>query len=131
MRILSAITNALRSFFGVTNQEWAYRQIMLIVSLIVTTLGFIGYGFIAQSTHSFLLSIILFSTAFLNVVNLILIKNSRSFKFSSYFFVIIYSLSMAYLVFDGGRSGYGYIWFYSIPVVNISILGVKRHYLNI
>jgi CheY-like chemotaxis protein len=126
MRILSAITNALRLYFAVGNQEWAYKRLMLIVSLFVTSAGFVGYAIYTYMSQSFWLSMILCVSSVLNIVNLILIKKNHAFKFSAYMFVVTYSLSMAYLLFDGGRSGYGFIWFYSIPVMNISILGMKK-----
>jgi len=124
MRILSVFTLFLIRTFKITNRELGYRYLMLIVSLLISTFGLFAFGIKAFSTYSYHLAYVLMLSVFLNLTNLILLKQKSNFQFSSYFFIFTFLLTMAYLVFDSGRGGYGYLWFFAIPVVNISILGV-------
>jgi len=126
MKVLSNLVNILIRNFNVNVQENSYRHLMLIASLFVSIIGYLGFAIKSFSTDSILLFYVLLVSAILFLINLIILQKYTLIKFSSNFYIITFLLSMAYLVFDSGRSGYGYIWFYAIPIINTSILGVKR-----
>lgn len=126
MRLLSVFTNFLIRKFNVTDREFSNRHLILVVSLLISVIGLFGFAMKSYSTNSLNLFYVLSVSSFLNVINLILLKRKRWWNFSSYFFIATILLTMSYFVFDSGRNGYGYIWFYTIPVLNISILGVKN-----
>ncbi len=126
MNILSKITDYLIKIFKIGNQEDSYKHLLLVVSLLITIVGFSGFAIKSFATHSVNLFYVLTIASLFNIVNLIIIKIKSTFNFSAYFYIITLLLTMAYLVFDSGRSGYGYLWFYIIPVVSVSVLGVKK-----
>lgn len=126
MRLLSVFTNFLIRKFKVTDRELSNRHLILVVSLLISSIGLFGFALKSYSTNSLNLFYILFVSTVLNIINLGVLKRKQCWNFSSYFFIATILLTMSYFVFDSGRNGYGYIWFYTIPVLNISILGVKK-----
>jgi len=126
MRLLTTFTTFLIREFKINNRGHGYHNLMLVVSLMVSILGFGAFTIKAFSTHSIELATVLLVSSIINIVNIISLKYLLKFRFSSYVFILTLMLSMIYIVFDSGRNGYGYIWFYAIPVVNISILGVRK-----
>ncbi len=126
MRLLRVITELLISFFRLKEQSLTYKKLMLVVFLIINILCYITYGILSYFTSSYTWIIILSVAALLNLFILYLIRQKSSYKITSGIFITLYNVSMAYLVFDGGRYGYAYVWFYFIPMVNVVILGIKK-----
>ncbi len=126
MNILSKTTDFVIKVFNIRTHEGSYKHLLLVISLLITIVGFLGFAIKAYTTHSINLFYVLTIASILNIGNIILIKLKSTFTFSSYFYIAIFLLAMAFLVFDSGRSGYGYLWFYIIPVVSVSVLGVKK-----
>ena len=126
MRILSVFTLFLIRNFNITSRDYSYRHLMLTVSLLISTLGFFAFSIKSFSNYSMNLAYVLAISSVLNLANLVFLKLKSNFTFSSYLFIVSFLLTMSYLVFDSGRNGFGFIWFYTIPVVNISILGVRK-----
>ncbi len=126
MRILSFLTNYIRSYFVAKQFEGGYRHLMLLVSMLVSIPMFLIFAYMSFINNSETLSIILISSSIINILNITLLLYRKTVKFSSYLFIVTYTLTLSYVIFDSGRYGFGYLWFYSIPAANLAILGARQ-----
>ncbi len=126
MRILSFLTNYIRSYFVAKQFEGGYRHLMLLVSMLVSIPMFLIFAYMSFINNSETLSIILISSSIINILNITLLLYRKTVKFSSYLFIVTYTLTLSYVIFDSGRYGFGYLWFYSIPAANLAILGTRQ-----
>ncbi len=126
MRILSFLTNYIRSYFVAKQFEGGYRHLMLLVSMLVSIPMFLIFAYMSFINNSETLSIILISSSIINILNITLLLYRKTVKLSSYLFIITYTLTLSYVIFDSGRYGFGYLWFYSIPAANLAILGARQ-----
>lgn len=99
---------------------------MLIGSLVASVIFFSGFSINVYLYNSYNLFYVLLGVTILNFVNLVFLKLYKSVSLVSYLYLISILLAFSYFVFDSGRGGYGYIWFCSLPILNISILGIKK-----
>ena len=126
MKLLNKLTNYLIHSFNISINENSYRVLMLLISLIISVIYFTGFGITSYLNNSLILMSVFGFAAFISVINLVLLKLKSTGKLSAYLFILTLNSTMFYLVFDSGRNGYGYIWFYILPILNIAILGVKK-----
>jgi len=126
MKIITVIIHFIIEKFGIELKKDSYRSVLLVISLIMTSFAYFAFAILSFLTRSFYLSIILTTGALLSVFFLYYLKKHQNFKSISLLFILTYILIHAYFVFDSGSRGYGFLWFFVIPLVVISILGNKK-----
>lgn len=94
--------------------------------MLVSIPMFLIFAYMSFINNSETLSIILISSSIINILNITLLLYRKTVKFSSYLFIVTYTLTLSYVIFDSGRYGFGYLWFYSIPAANLAILGARQ-----
>jgi len=126
MELITIVIHFLLKKFGIVLKKDGYRSILLIISLIMTSFAYLAFAVLSFLTRSYYLSLILGIGSLTSFFFLYNLKRFQKVKSISILFILTYILIHAYFVFDSGSRGYGFLWFFLIPLVVISILGNKR-----
>ena len=104
----------------------------VIKVIILNSFAFLGifvsvfFAITSIKNNAHTLGFILAGMAITLIINYIILYKNKNVKTSSFITLSIIELVLIYLLFDGGRFGYGYIWFPVFPVISLLLLGLKH-----
>ncbi len=122
MNIVNIFIKFLCDYFKIPQKKENRHTLTLIISLLLSTIGFSIFSIQAISVNNIVLSTILITMIALNFLNFSLVKVKQYFNLATYIHIVSYSIGVGYFIFDGGRNGFGYVWIFTIPILNISLL---------
>ncbi len=102
------------------------KVIILNSVALLSIFVFTFFAIISFKNNAPNISYILIGMTITVVINYIILYKTKNINIASYITLSIIGLIFIYLLFDGGKFGYGYIWFPIFPIISLLLLGLKQ-----
>lgn len=81
------------------------------------------FVFVSINNGAIILAYFLLALIAIHILNIVVFIWKRNIALSQYIVVLSLELLFIILVFNGGKVGYGYLWFFGFPIVSTFLLG--------
>ncbi len=84
------------------------------------------FVFVSLNNGAIHLSYILLALITIHIVNFIIFFWKKNINLTKYIVVLSVELFFILLIFNGGKIGYGYLWFYGLPIISLFLIGGNK-----
>lgn len=120
--IYNIITSGLADTIGI---ELTRKTIMINFISIIGIINLLSLGTVAYFQGSDVLCYFDYTAAAILIINLLILRKTGNYTFSSYFGVSFIALLLYYLFITGGANNTGHVWYYTFPLFSAFLLGSK------
>ncbi len=115
--------------FGVNDANDKNLRFSFIITNIFTVVAsffLIVFDILSIIAHNYFHAIVVFITLLLLLTNFIILHQTKNYRLSNRFLMILTTIVYTYFIISGGVDTYGYLWVFSYPIISIFLFGTRR-----
>ncbi len=115
--------------FGLNEKTDPQIQTRILLTNIFSSLGiafFLGFAVTAVLNQLYWLSLILFTTSLLTILNILYLVRTQRIGHAIGFLLLLMAGLLLIILIHGGTNGTGHLWSLTFPVIALILLGIRR-----
>jgi len=84
------------------------------------------FVFVSLNNGAIYLAYTLLGLITIHIINFIILFWKKNINFTKYTVVLSVEFFFILLLFNGGKVGYGYLWFYGLPIISLYLIGKRN-----